>query len=72
MTRDTSANGDGSTCLAFAGGGRDLSVWVAPGIDAVELQRAIAIFMPRWPVSVVSGDVIPDIAVSQREGVYRI
>jgi hypothetical protein len=43
-----------------------------PGYRCRELQRAIAIFMPRWPVSVVSGDVIPDIAVSQREGVYRI
>lgn len=59
-------------CLAFAGHGRSLYVWLAPDTDPPEMRRAIAIFMPRWPVERVAGDTVPDIAVTWTGETYRI
>ena len=72
MTSQDFINPDGSLCLAFAGRGRELVVWLAPGTDPVEMQRAIGILMPRWPVGPVNGDAIPDIAVTRANETYRI
>jgi FkbM family methyltransferase len=72
VTSQDFINPDGSLCLAFAGRGRELVVWLAPGTDPVEMQRAIGILMPRWPVGPVNGDAIPDIAVTRANETYRI
>lgn len=72
MTGTGSNTVDGSVCLAFAGCGRPLHVWLAAETDPAELQRAIGIFMPRWPVAQVAGDAVPDIAVTWTGDAYRI
>lgn len=72
MSPNEIINPDGSLCLAFAGRGRELVVWLAPGTDPVEMQRAIGVLMPRWPVSPIDGDAIPDIAVTRVNDTFRI
>lgn len=72
MTGSPSDITGSSVCLAFAGRGRPLHVWLAAETDPVEMRRAIAIFMPRWPVEEVSGDAVPDIAITCPGDTYRI
>ena len=50
------------TYLAFSGHGRDLIVRVGSEIDAVELQEALLIFLPRWPFAEVPASGATDAA----------
>lgn len=72
MTDTPSETVEGSVCLAFAGRGRPLHVGLSPDTDPTELQRAIAIFMPRWPVRQVAWDAVPDVAVTWTGDAYRV
>ena len=72
MTDTRVETADGSVCLAFAGCGPPLHVWLAAETDPAELQRAIGIFMPRWPATQMAGDPVPDIAVTWTGEAYRI
>ncbi len=57
---------DAATRLAFTGRGRDLVVALDGAVDAAALRRAIAIFMPGWPVREAGRDVPADITIAMR------
>jgi hypothetical protein len=60
------------TWLAFAGHGRDLVVRVRSGVDAVALQEALLIFLPRWRFAPIPAMADADIDVTFEKQQFRI
>ncbi len=60
------------TYMAFAGHGRDLVVRVRSGVDAIALQEALLIFLPRWRFAPIEAMADPDIDVAFEQQQFRI